>query len=110
MHVHGLRHSFAVESIRRGVKINVLSKVLGHANSGITWRYVFQLSPIMGRHTHVLGVAPLERMRAGSDRVALHRRRVDARPLLLHHAVDPELEVVEAALGALLVGELDRTG
>ena len=53
VHVHGLRHSFAVESIRRGAKINVLSKVLGHANSGITWRYVFQLSPIMGRHTHV---------------------------------------------------------
>lgn len=43
VHVHGLRHSFAVESIRRGVKINVLSKVLGHANSGITSRYVDHL-------------------------------------------------------------------
>lgn len=43
VHVHGLRHSFAVESIRRGVKINVLAKILGHANSGTTSRYIDHL-------------------------------------------------------------------
>jgi integrase len=43
VHVHGLRHSFAIESIRRGVKINVLAKILGHANSATTSRYIDHL-------------------------------------------------------------------
>jgi integrase len=43
VHAHGLRHSFAAESIRRGVKINALSKVLGHSSSGVTARYIDHL-------------------------------------------------------------------
>jgi integrase len=43
VHVHGLRHTFAFESIRRGVKMNVLSKVLGHSSSAITSRYIDHL-------------------------------------------------------------------
>ncbi len=43
VHVHGLRHSFAFESIRKGVKINILSKVLGHASSAVTSRYIDHL-------------------------------------------------------------------
>lgn len=43
VHPHGLRHSFAFESIRRGVRINTLAKVLGHSSSAVTARYVDHL-------------------------------------------------------------------
>ncbi len=43
VHAHGLRHSFAAESIRLGVRINALSKVLGHTSSGVTARYIDHL-------------------------------------------------------------------
>lgn len=40
VHPHGLRHTFAVEALRRGVRINTLSKALGHSNVGTTSTYV----------------------------------------------------------------------
>ncbi len=43
VHPHGLRHTFATESMRRGVRLNSLSRVLGHASTAITSRYIDHL-------------------------------------------------------------------
>lgn len=37
---HCFRHGMAVDLVRRGVPINVISKCLGHSNSAITARYI----------------------------------------------------------------------
>lgn len=53
VHPHGLRHTHAAELAAEGVPINVISKQLGHAGSGVTARYIDHLAPIdvmaMGR-------------------------------------------------------------
>lgn len=41
---HQLRHAFSRESIRRGMRINTLSRLLGHAGSGVTSKYVDSLT------------------------------------------------------------------
>ena len=35
--IHALRHTFASNCYKRGVKVKVLSKMLGHANTSITY-------------------------------------------------------------------------
>lgn len=55
---HCFRHGMAVDLVRRGVPINVISKCLGHSNSAITARYI----------DHVDGEEALDAMR---DRVWL---------------------------------------
>ena len=42
---HGLRHSYAAELIAEGEPINKVSKALGHANSGVTARYIDHIQP-----------------------------------------------------------------
>jgi integrase len=37
---HCFRHGMAVDLVRRGIPINVISKCLGHSNSAITARYI----------------------------------------------------------------------
>lgn len=45
VHPHGLRHTFAAELAKEGVRINVISKLLGHSNSAITAHYIDHISP-----------------------------------------------------------------
>lgn len=40
IHPHRLRHTFATEMIRAGMSVQVLMKILGHANAAMTMRYV----------------------------------------------------------------------
>lgn len=42
---HGLRHTHAAELAHEGTPINVISRQLGHANSGVTARYIDHLAP-----------------------------------------------------------------
>lgn len=42
---HQLRHTYATELAREGVPINVISRLLGHSNSGTTARYIDHLAP-----------------------------------------------------------------
>ena len=47
VHSHGLRHTFASESIREEISLPVVSRMLGHADTQITHRYLnHTLSPI----------------------------------------------------------------
>ena len=45
VHPHGLRHGYASELAAENVPINVISRLLGHSNSGTTARYIDHLSP-----------------------------------------------------------------
>jgi site-specific recombinase XerD len=45
VHPHGLRHTHFSELAAEKVPINVISKQAGHANSGITARYIDHLAP-----------------------------------------------------------------
>ena len=45
VHPHGLRHTHAAELIREGVRINVVSKQLGHSSSSVTARYIDHIAP-----------------------------------------------------------------
>jgi site-specific recombinase XerD len=45
VHPHGLRHTFASELADEGVPINVISRLLGHSNSGTTARYIDHINP-----------------------------------------------------------------
>jgi integrase/recombinase XerD len=45
VHPHGLRHSYATDLAHEGAPVNVISKALGHANSGITARYIDHVAP-----------------------------------------------------------------
>ena len=45
VHPHGLRHSFAVDMLREGVNVGVISGALGHANVATTSRYLAHLAP-----------------------------------------------------------------
>jgi integrase len=45
VHSHGLRHTHAVELMREGVPILVISRQLGHSSLGITQRYLDHLEP-----------------------------------------------------------------
>jgi integrase/recombinase XerC len=40
IHPHGLRHTFAMELMEEGVPLNVISKAMGHSNSGTTAIYL----------------------------------------------------------------------
>jgi integrase len=40
VHAHGLRHTYAAEVVREGVPLPVISRMLGHADSQITHRYI----------------------------------------------------------------------
>ena len=40
VHAHGLRHTFAAEVVREGHALPVISRMLGHAGSQITHRYI----------------------------------------------------------------------
>lgn len=40
VHPHRLRHTFATDMIRAGMSVQVLMKILGHANPAMTMRYV----------------------------------------------------------------------
>jgi integrase len=40
IHFHGFRHTFAVELSEENVPINIISKALGHSNSGTTAIYL----------------------------------------------------------------------
>ena len=42
---HQLRHSHAADLAHEGVPINVISRQLGHANSGVTARYIDHIAP-----------------------------------------------------------------
>lgn len=42
---HSLRHTFAVELVTEGTPVNVISAWMGHANSGITSRYLDHIQP-----------------------------------------------------------------
>jgi integrase len=45
VHSHGLRHTHAVELMREGVPLLVISRQLGHSSLGITQRYLDHLEP-----------------------------------------------------------------
>jgi site-specific recombinase XerD len=45
VHSHGLRHTHAVELMREGVPLLVISRQLGHSSLSITQRYVDHLEP-----------------------------------------------------------------
>jgi integrase len=45
VHSHGLRHTHAVELMREGVPLLVISRQLGHSNLAITQRYLDHLEP-----------------------------------------------------------------
>jgi integrase/recombinase XerD len=45
VHSHGLRHTCAVELMREGVPLLVISRMLGHSSLAITQRYVDHLEP-----------------------------------------------------------------
>jgi integrase len=45
LHPHGLRHTHAAELAAAGVPVNVISRQLGHANSGVTARYLDHVAP-----------------------------------------------------------------
>ena len=45
VHPHGLRHTHAAELIREGIRINVVSKQLGHSSSAVTARYIDHIAP-----------------------------------------------------------------
>jgi integrase len=46
-HAHGLRHTYASEVVREGVALPVVSRMLGHADTQITHRYLdHTLSPL----------------------------------------------------------------
>jgi site-specific recombinase XerD len=47
--VHGLRHTYATETIRNGAKINVLQRLLGHVSIVTTQRYIahFELGELL---------------------------------------------------------------
>ena len=45
VHSHGLRHTHAVELMREGVPILLISRQLGHSSMAITQRYVDHLEP-----------------------------------------------------------------
>jgi site-specific recombinase XerD len=45
VHPHGLRHSFAVDSVREGIPVPVISRQLGHASVGTTETYLQGLHP-----------------------------------------------------------------
>jgi site-specific recombinase XerD len=45
IHAHGLRHTFAVELMREGVPLNVISAALGHSNLATTSRYLSHIAP-----------------------------------------------------------------
>lgn len=45
VHSHGLRHTHAVELMREGVPILMISRQLGHSSMAITQRYVDHLEP-----------------------------------------------------------------
>jgi site-specific recombinase XerD len=40
VHPHGFRHTHAVELVREGQPVNVISKQLGHSSSAVTARYI----------------------------------------------------------------------
>ncbi len=42
---HGLRHSFAVDSVREGIPVPLISRQLGHASVGTTETYLQGLHP-----------------------------------------------------------------
>ncbi|GAC1409970.1 MAG: hypothetical protein NVSMB64_18880 [Candidatus Velthaea sp.] len=45
LHFHSFRHSFAVQSIQDGVSMDILSKLLGHANTSITEKVYMKWRP-----------------------------------------------------------------
>jgi integrase len=45
VHSHGLRHTHAVELMREGVPVMVISRQLGHSSLGVTQRYLDHLEP-----------------------------------------------------------------
>jgi len=45
LHAHGFRHTFAVELMREGVPLNVISAALGHSNLATTSRYLSHIAP-----------------------------------------------------------------
>jgi site-specific recombinase XerD len=45
VHSHGLRHTCAVELMREGAPLLVISRQLGHSSLGVTERYVNHLEP-----------------------------------------------------------------
>jgi len=45
VHPHGLRHSPAAGLAYEGVPVKVISRQLGHANSGVTARYIDHIAP-----------------------------------------------------------------
>lgn len=45
VHTHGLRHTHAVELMREGVPLLVISRQLGHSNGLVTQRYLDHLEP-----------------------------------------------------------------
>jgi integrase len=47
VHAHGLRHTFATEALRENIALPVVSRMLGHADTQITHRYIdHTLSPL----------------------------------------------------------------
>jgi site-specific recombinase XerD len=45
VHPHGLRHTFAVDSVREGIPVPLISRQLGHASVGTTETYLQGLHP-----------------------------------------------------------------
>lgn len=45
VHPHGFRHTHAAELAREGTPVNVIQRMLGHADLGVTARYIDHLSP-----------------------------------------------------------------
>jgi site-specific recombinase XerD len=45
IHAHGLRHTFAVDLLHRGVNVLQIQQLLGHSNLGTTSVYLASLSP-----------------------------------------------------------------
>jgi site-specific recombinase XerD len=46
VHAHGLRHTHAVELVREGVPLPLISRQLGHSSSAVTARYIDHVAPL----------------------------------------------------------------
>ncbi|MGJ4850542.1 tyrosine-type recombinase/integrase [Bacillota bacterium Meth-B3] len=54
VHMHTLRHSFATRCLEKGIRVEVLSALLGHSSPQITLKYYAHCTPEAKRHSMAL--------------------------------------------------------
>lgn len=55
IHPHSLRHTFATRCLEKGMSIEVLQKIMGHANINMTMGYVHILEDILKKEAEKMG-------------------------------------------------------